>query len=467
MRIADATAEAEDIRSGRTSASDVLETYLDRIRRFNPRINAVVVLHEKRARAMAKRADELAGRGEFLGPLHGVPMTVKEMFDTAGDATTFGWPLLWRNIPREDAAVVAALRAAGAILIGKTNVALGGYDWQSRNPRYGRTQNPWRLDVTCGGSSGGSAAAVAARFAAFDYGSDLAGSLRIPAAFCGVFTHKATERRIPEAGHAALPRYPRAVRRMLGLGPVTRSVRDLRLLLSLTEERSSATPPMRRGPSRFAVAPQFDEVPTALDITAVMQATAADLRAAGHEVVGWDNSRLDIVALTELWGEVNGCELATVIPTGVRTAVALFMMARFSGAPFTRGLLRGLRSDARARQRVFERREQVAADIDAALGSYDALLCPVVGVPAFAHCRTGRAFTIGGARASYGLALGGYAMPFNVGGNPAVVVPTGLGDDGLPRAVQLIAPRGRDYHLLDAAAAVEHVVVPIGEPPLA
>src|SRR5678815_82897 len=201
------------------TAAELVELYLSRIAKHNPALNAVCTVDAGGARARAAEADRALARGEDLGPLHGVPMTIKDALETAGVRTTGGHSPLKDYVPTVDAVAVAKLRAAGAILLGRSNVPPLSADYRADNPIFGRTNNPWNLERTPGGSSGGAAAAVAAGLTGFDVGSDLAGSVRTPAHFCGLFGLKPTERRVPNTGHIPEPPgLPRAVRHMNVLG---------------------------------------------------------------------------------------------------------------------------------------------------------------------------------------------------------------------------------------------------------
>src|SRR5262245_32011415 len=188
---------AAAIQAGEVSAVEVLEAHLAQIERYNPGLNAVVTLDAERAHVRAQQADAARGRGEHWGQLHGVPFTLKDAHATAGVRTTTGFPALADHVPQADGTVAARLKAAGGILIGKTNVAAMLADpAQSTNPIFGRTSNPWNVAYTPGGSSGGASAALAAGMTPFEIGTDLSGSLRIPAHFCGLFGLKPSEHRV-------------------------------------------------------------------------------------------------------------------------------------------------------------------------------------------------------------------------------------------------------------------------------
>src|SRR5437764_5132748 len=224
---------AAAIRAGHVSATEVLEAHLAQIATHNPALNAIVTMDAGQARKRAHEADESLARGEVWGPLHGVPFTLKDAHATAGMRTTTGFPPLADYVPQEDSTVTARLKAAGGILIGKTNVAMMLADYQSNNPIFGRTNNPWNIERTPGGSSGGAAAALAAGMTSFDIGTDLSSSIRIPAHFCGVFGLKPTEQRVPLTGLIPGLPGPRPVRIMSCIGPMARTVGDLALLYSI------------------------------------------------------------------------------------------------------------------------------------------------------------------------------------------------------------------------------------------
>ncbi|MBV8452989.1 MAG: amidase, partial [Deltaproteobacteria bacterium] len=221
---------AASIRERRISATEVMEAHLAQIAQHNPALNAIVTIDAERALSRAKEADTVLARGEVWGPLHGVPVTIKDAIETAGLRTTGGFPPLADHIPSADASVVSRVRAAGAIIVGKTNVPVLSADYRADNPIFGRTNNPWDLERTPGGSTGGGSAALAAGLSPLEIGSDLAGSLRNPAHYCGVFALKPTEHRVPLTGHIPEPpKILRGVRHMQTIGPLARSIEDLSL----------------------------------------------------------------------------------------------------------------------------------------------------------------------------------------------------------------------------------------------
>ena len=220
------------LRTGNISAADLTDLHIRRIERHDGRLNAVVVRDFDRARQQARAADQARARGETR-PLLGLPMTLKESINVTGLGTTCGVPDWKGYVSPHDGAAAARSRAAGAVLLGKTNVPPMLADWQSANPIFGRTNNPWDLGRTPGGSSGGGAAALAAGLTALEVGSDIGGSIRVPAAFCGVYGHRPSETLLPRSGQFPMPPLPNAATVMGVQGPLARSAEDLELALSV------------------------------------------------------------------------------------------------------------------------------------------------------------------------------------------------------------------------------------------
>ncbi len=217
---------AKAIKTGQTSSSDLVKELLAYIEEHNPPLNAIVTLDAEGALRQARVADEMLQRGKLIGPLHGVPITIKDSFETAGMRTVSGFPPFANRIPSEDAPPVARLRKAGAIILGKTNLPTLASGIQSNNPVFGRTNNPWDLTRTPGGSSGGPAAAISAGLSYLELGSDIGGSIRIPAHFCGVYGLKCTGGRVSGKGHLAspkplaLPKGYEALLQLASIGPL-------------------------------------------------------------------------------------------------------------------------------------------------------------------------------------------------------------------------------------------------------
>jgi amidase len=443
---------AAGIREGRFSSSQVLDAHLERIETYNPALNAVVTLDAHGARARARAADQALARGEVWGPLHGVPFTLKDALATAGMRTTTGFPPLQAYVPPADSTVAARLKAAGGILIGKTNVAMLLADYQTANPIFGRTNNPWDLARTPGGSSGGAAAALAAGMTPFEMGTDLSGSIRIPAAFCGVFGLKPTERRVSLIGVVPGLDSPRSVRIMSSVGPLARTLDDLELLYGIVagpDGMDTEVPPVSvdRAPApemkalRIAYASTFPGVPAAAEIRAAVEAAAAGLSRLGARVEEAKLPALDFTQDLMRTGEMIGMLTGVFQPEQGQPPIPL---ARYLEA------LEGRDRSILAWERFFQ--------------DWDALLCPASAVTAFPHCDPGTPLTVDGQETSYWMVSAHTAL-FNYTGHPAVVLPYRQDQAGLPIGVQLVGKRWNDSGLLSAAKAVTQVTGAFQPPP--
>jgi amidase len=439
-----ATDLATAILSRRISSAEALEAYLAQIAHHNPALNAVVTLDEEGARRRAREADEALARGEVWGPLHGVPMTLKDGFSTAGMRTTAGHPPLANYVPEEDSTVAARLKAAGAIIMGKTNVSPLLLDIQSYNDIFGTTNNPHNLERTPGGSSGGAAAALAAGMTPLEIGSDLAGSIRIPAHFCGVFGLKPTEHLVSMRGHIPdVPGLVRTHRIMWSIGPLARSIKDLDLALRIIagpDGWDSDVPPVTIGGRqhlepkalRLAWAPTFPGVPVARSTESALRGLASNLQSAG-------------AIIEEALPDISFADLArtrTYLSRGVRLA---FEPDSEEGPPTLAEYYTALHA-----------RDQFIRDWESFFDKWDALICPVAMRAAFPHCPTETPIEVDGEAVPYWRVIG-HTAPFNLTGHPVVVVPVGRDEDGLPIGVQVVGKRWDEARLLGVAAAVAMV----------
>lgn len=439
-----ATELARRLRQGRCSAVEALDAQLARIDKHNPLLNAVVSVDAERARERAVAADRALQRGEHWGPLHGVPMTLKDGHDVAGLRTTLGTTELDR-VADGDGTVAARLRAAGANIVGHTNVAAWLADHsQSANPVFGRTANPWDSDRVPGGSSGGAAAALAAGMTPLEVGSDLVGSIRLPAHFCGVYGLKPTEHRVPLTGFFRTPwPAPRSVRVMLCLGPMARDIDDLELALRVIAgpdgyDSDVAPVPLqpiaaeRAGDLRLAVAPQVPGVPVSTAVRAQVERVASMASDSGARV----DERLpeiDWSTLHELFGDL----LMTV--TGVLTPGSGLREEQHTLAWYL---------DALAR------REQFIATWEAFFADVDAIVFPAAMTSAFVHNETRAPIDVDGTPVDYNHQ--GLLHAFtNLTGMPALAVPAGLDHDGLPIGIQIAGPRWSEMRLLGIARELE------------
>lgn len=450
-----ASAQAQGIASRSFSAVELLEAHLARIERLNPALNAIVTFDLETARAVARAADEALARRALIGPLHGVPFTLKDCHSTSGLRTTVGFPPLSNHVPTEDGTVARRMKAAGGILIGKTNVPplLGGP--YTDNPIFGRTNNPWNLSRTPGGSSGGAAAAVAAGLVPIDIGSDALGSVRLPSHFCGLFGLKPSERRVSLHGHLCfgdVPGNPRVWRSICTVGPLARSLEDLELafdILSGADGFDTELPPLpaRRVPTpelrslRVAFAPTLPGVPVARELRETVEALAGTLSGLGARVeeklpaLDYDDVFQSAWQLIQLVG--GSPDAMEEEPTPPRIV------------EFTR---------------LFDRRDHLIRTFDRFMEDWDVLLLPASISTAFRHAAPRAPIEVDGARVDYRHSAH-HCLLFNLSGQPGVVLPSALSSDGLPIGVQLVGRRWEDERLLAAARAISEVTGPFRPPP--
>ncbi|HUP48372.1 MAG TPA: amidase [Thermoanaerobaculia bacterium] len=479
---ATATAQAAAIRDKEISAVELVDAHLTQVERHNGSINAVVSLDADRARERARAADEALARGEVWGPLHGVPFTVKDTFETEGLCTTSSYEPLANHVPERDATVVRRMKDAGAILLGKTNLPLLATDFQTESPIFGRTNNPWNTDRTPGGSSGGSAAAVAAGMSSLDIGSDLGGSIRVPAAYCGVFGFKPSERRVSGRGH--IPDWgipggsgPRRTVRHLGTyGPLARSLPDLRLVFDVIAGPDGAQvdiPPlplrearaMDRSKIRLAWTTDVGGLPVHRGTREALAGLAQRLADGGVEIEEVESLGIDFSRSWRCWGQLAGAEVGAPLPGWLRQGMRLQFRLMPGSAAVNTGVVRGAGLGLKEYLEWLAVRDELTSSVDAAIGRLDGWLMPATLGPAFAHQKA-KPLDIDGSPVPYFLASGtACTSVFNVAGNPAVVLPAGRSEDGLPLAAQLVGRRWRDEDLLDVAAHLAPLLEPWEPPP--
>lgn len=471
---------AQMIRDRAVSSVEVLDAHIAQIAKHNSKLNIVCTLDEERARQRAKLADEALTRGENWGILHGVPMTIKDAFETAGIRTTAGYKHLKNYIPQEDATAVQRLRAAGAIVMGKTNMATLTGDYQSTNNLFGRVNNPWNLDYTPGGSSGGSAAAIAAGLSPLDIGSDIAGSIRQPCHFCGVFGLKPSDRRVSTAGHIPeVPGMPKCIRQMLVAGPIARSIEDLQLCFSLiagADPRQPDIPPVPLDAPqpkhlqnlRIAWTDELNLYPVAQIIKSTMQSVAQKLADAGTRIEQWV-PKFDFGSAWQVYYTVAAYNLVYSFSLDfdyVRESIAFLFREATQGNRALRqqsnvpkiGLSTFLNPDLRGYFKALTQRDRFITQMDRELEPWDVFLCPVAMTPAFTHRPQGEAVVIDGKKVPYQMASGAYTKPFSLTGHPVVIVPVGYTPDKLPIGMQIVGKRWREMELLAIATEIYKVV---------
>ena len=466
------------LRTGEASSRELLETCLVRVERLNPGLNAVVTIDAIGARSRAGAADARRASRGAVGALHGLPATIKDSFETAGLRTTSGAPVYSKHVPGTNADAVQRLEDAGSLVFGKTNVPIHAGDLQSYNALFGATNNPWDTTRTCGGSSGGAAAAVAAGLAAFELGSDIGGSIRIPAHFCGVYGHKPSFGAIPLRGHIPPPPGSLSAPDIAVAGPIARSAGDLELLLGVLAGADGPVvagwkpvlpAPRARRLQDFRVALWLDdpELPVDDHVRAAIQGTVQALRKSGVKV---DEAARPGITLEEnfddylrlLW-PVTTAQLSDKAFARVQEAgrgadpdSAHGRLARYSSAGHREWL------------RLNEKREVVRARWCAFFERYDVLLCPVGPVCAFAHDHSedliARTIVVNGQRRWYWDQLAWISLA-TLAWLPATVAPVGRSPGGLPVGMQIIGPYFEDRSCIEFAKLLADVAGGFEAPP--
>jgi amidase len=460
--------------AGEVTSVELTEEAIARIERDDEEINAICVRDFDRARAAAREADEARARGESR-PLLGVPVTVKESYDVAGLPTTWGMPEHRDHVPAEDAVQVSRLRSAGAVVLGKTNVPLGLQDIQTFNEIHGTTTNPWDHDRTPGGSSGGSAAALASGFCALSIGSDLAGSLRTPAHFCGIYAHKPTVGLAATRGMVApgTPAWPVDLD-LAVVGPMARTARDLTLLLDVMAGPDPLTsgkaydltlPPARHerlGDFRVLIVDEHPLVPTGSAVREAVNRVAGALAGNGARVERHSPLLPDLAEAATI------CTQLLFSGSVARFPVEAYEQLRTRAAELSAddqsldaARLRGMVFSHRDWIAVNDRREAHRHGWRRFFAEFDAVVCPITPTPAFPHDHEpdllARRLDVDGAECPYfdQLVWAGLAtMP----GLPATAVPAGRSREGLPVGVQLIGPMFEDRTPLRLAELLEQEI---------
>ena len=458
---------AAGLRSRQLGCRELLELYLRRVERFNPALNAIIVTDLAGARKRADEADAALKRGEIWGPLHGLPMTVKESFDVAGMPTTWGVPELKDNIARRNALAVERFLAAGAVVFGKTNVPLMLADWQSYNAIYGTTSNPWDLTRTPGGSSGGSAAALAAGLTGLDAGSDIGSSLRNPAHYCGIFAHKPTYGIASPKGQALPGRV--AYQDITVIGPMARSAADLALGLEIMAGpneidgagwRLDLPKPRQQRLADFRVAIMLDDPNSEVDRTVQDQLQVLADFLAKHGATVDDRARPDIDTTEAQRVYIQLLRAATSGRQTDEQFAANCKIARTLEADDESYYARMMRANTMAHRdwlAANEMRHRMRLKWAAFFRDYDLFLCPVAASVAPPHDQAGerweRMITVNGKRVptTDQLFWAGYTCAFYL---PATAAPIGAAG-GLPIGVQITGPQYGDLTCIRFAELLE------------
>ena len=457
---------------------ELLDMFLERVERYNPALNAIIELDTDRARRRAQQADEALAKGEVWGAFHGVPMTIKEAFGVAGLHLTWGDPALASHIPNSNAVVVDRLLDAGVTLFGTTNVPLWLMDWQTFNSIYGTTNNPWDLSRAPGGSSGGSAAALATGLSALDTGSDIGSSIRNPAHYCGVYGHKPTFGILPTTGHD-LPGHPKPLD-ILVVGPLARSAEDLAISLDIMAGADGVDAkawklelpgPRHSKMSNYRVAVMLDSPVCAVDtdVTDRIQAVAESCAKAGARVSDSARPAVDMAA-----AHANYIQLLRGATTGILPQSSIDKAAEDvatipdNDESFRARALRGMLQSHRAWSIADQKRRRDCTIWEDFFKDWDVFLCPVAASAAVPHQqdveRFFRTITVNGKQENYNDQLFWAGISCNVY-LPGTSAPAGLTPSGLPVGVQIIGPHLEDHTTIEFARLLAEEIGGFVPPP--
>ena len=456
LTLLSAVAMARQIRDRNISPTELAAAHLAKIERLDPKLNAFVQVEPDRVRNAARAAEAAVMKGEHLGPLHGVPISIKSSIDVAGMKCEAGTRLRSGIVAAKDAPLVQRLRNAGAIVLGVTNTPELLMAWETDNSLYGRTNSPWDLERTPGGSSGGEAAAIAIGMSAGGVGSDGGGSIRVPAHFSGICGLKPTPGRIPATGHFPPSGGPFA---LIGVvGPIARTVADLKLLFEVMQgpndgDTCAAPVPVRwpdEGEIKALKIGYFQDdgrTPVTHEISAAVQTAANALRRAGFHVEPFRPDGLE--EARQLW-------VKFFVKCAGMLIAPMFKGREQDQSPILREFLQwSEREPELTGQSLLDawiRRDILRGEFLAQMRNYPILLCPPAAVPAFRHGE--RSWQVEGKTVNY-LDAWSFTEWFNLLGNPAAVVPVSQSSEGLPIGVQVVGRPWEEEQVLEVAAEIE------------
>ncbi len=460
-----ATSMLLGLRNGAISSAELLENHLNRIEQVNPELNAIVTPNYEEALEIAHDADSCRSRGEDA-PLLGLPLTIKDCIDVAGLVGTAGVEAFANRIPESDSRLAARVRESGGVIMGKTNVPPYAADWQSSNPVFGRTNNPWDLSRTPGGSTGGGAVAVAAGLTPFEFGSDIGGSIRVPAAFCGIYGHKPSETALARSGHFPGTPLPNPAATMAVQGPLARTADDLALALGVVAGpdigedvawRLEIPPPRHERLSEFRVAvlPPIEWLAVDNGILAAQERLVEYLAGSGAKVE---------VTQPEIFGDLRRHHRVYSSILGLMTSSGsaeqrrhLAGNMRSTGDEFQIAMANGIEATGFDFMGWLQEREHFRASFREFFRDWDVLIAPITIVPAFPHTDAPwprRTVDVNGTVVSYGRQTV-YPAIATLCGQPATAFPAGRSHSGLPIGLQAIGPYLEDHTPIRFASLLE------------
>ena len=461
-----ATAIAAKIRNKEVTSYEVVTAYYEQIDKYNHTYNAVVTLNKMEALKRAKEADIAISKGEIWGKLQGVPITIKDNYKTKGLRTTSGYKPLTNNVPDTDAEIVKLLIAEGAIIIGKTNLSVLAMDMQSDNPIFGKTNNPWDTTKTSGGSSGGCATALATGMTPLSFGNDLAGSIRLPSAYCGVYGFKPTFGVVSLQGIQTDPKEKtNGLKSLAVAGPLARTIEDLELAMDIIAQTTNTDKkliPINRGTDTIDIkhmtiawTDEFGGVPVDNEIKLKIQEYISKLEKAGATVVKV-TPEIDFNLAWKTWGSFVGMQ------GGYNTS----NFVKWMGLPFIKAVLKNVPMHQNVVKPTSVEKYMMALNIQDSMintmenfmNEYDAFICPVSAVTAFNHHAPSKSYgsfslyntplKVNNDDIHYYMATQAYTTPFTLTESPVLSMPISISKESLPIGVQVIGKRYSDFRLL-------------------
>ncbi len=464
-----ATEIVRQIKAQEISCVEVAKQFLTQINRHNAEVNAISDLRNyDEILAEAAQKDREIKEGKFLGLLHGLPMTVKDTYQVKGLISSNGNPQLKSNVADSDAELVNRLKNAGSIVIGKTNLALYALDWQSTNKWFGQTNNPYNLNHVVGGSSGGSAAALASGFSPLELGTDAGGSIRVPAHFCGICGLRTTESALPLRGNMVTPISLRIGRYLTCNGPMAKNVDDLILMmdvLATTTQQFSENPPVDlkqynyhdKSVIKAAYSETLDNVALDSEYQEIYMDFIHKLKKSNRLEVHKTQPEYNSGELISLWGKVAGFDFGVALKSiPFKGLIAsLFIKSKYKDKQWAKAMGAGAGITPRKYAQALEEKDNVSDSFTRFFNDYDVWITPVSADKAFKHQNPGVPFIINGKKMPYTKAFIPFNFPTTVPGHPILAIPIGQTKSGLPVGIQIHAQKWHDYKLLEIGKELE------------
>lgn len=459
------------ISKGEISASELTDEFYNRIKEHNGTLKAIVIDNKKEALETARKLDIAWKEGGMKGILHGIPVTIKESFNLKGLKTTVNFRRLKDNVATEDSIIAKRLKEAGAVILGKTNVPTLLSDNQTFGPIYPRANNPFDLFRTPGGSTGGGAAAVAAGLSTFEIGTDIGGSIRNPASFCGIFGLKPTENQYAQSGHVPpLPNTRGGYVSMASIGPLARTMGDIQLAWNVINQpdwkylnslpiKSNAVKYDTFRAYKIAWFDDTEQVECSNSTKKALHKLINELTSKGVKVHKFNIDGQWLHQTYEVWTTLFGFISGQNMPWAFRQIMKLKFMQQSKGASFNafKALSKGLSMDFKIFSNTLKKRKEIIAQLMDWFDDYDFIISPTSIGPAFKHNPKHKPIKFEGRKIPYPDYNYPFTLPYSACGNPSLVIPGGLSDEGLPIGIQMAGPHYSENELIHFGKLVEDI----------